>query len=59
MNREFRRMLQKQWRPLKDPIKEAKRQEMAATMTKMMINEALATKKAADQQKGEEPPKSA
>ena len=37
--------------PLKNPFVEAKRQEMAIAMTKKMINEALAERKAAEKAK--------
>lgn len=49
--------------PLKNPFVEAKRKELAAAMTKKLINEALAERKAAEQAKqqikGEKPPGSA
>lgn len=37
--------------PLKNPFVEAKRKELAAAMTKKMLNEALADRKAAEQAK--------
>lgn len=37
--------------PLKNPFSEAKRKELAAAMTKMMVNEALKERKAAEQAK--------
>ena len=48
MNREMRRLLAKQMKPMKDPIKEAQRVERASAMTKVMINQALGTVKAAN-----------
>lgn len=48
MNREMRRLLAKQMKPMKDPIKEAQRVERASAMTKVLINEALGVVKAAD-----------
>jgi len=48
MNREMRRLLAKQMKPMKDPIKEAQRVERASAMTKVLINQALGTVKAAD-----------
>ena len=48
MNRETRRLLAKQMKPMKDPIKEAQRVERASAMTKVLINQALGTVKAAD-----------
>lgn len=48
MNREMRRLLAKQMKPMKDPIKEAQRVERASAMTKVIINEALSTAKAAN-----------
>lgn len=41
----------KQMRPMKDPAKEAERVERAAAMTKVLINQALAERKAAEQAK--------
>ena len=41
MNREMRRLLAKQMKPMKNPIEEAKRVEQATAMTKMMVNKAL------------------
>jgi hypothetical protein len=38
-------------RPLKDPIKEAERVERATAMTKVLLNQALADRKAAEQAK--------
>jgi len=37
--------------PLKNPFSEAKRKELAAAMTKMMVNEALKERKVAEQAK--------
>ena len=37
--------------PLKNPFVEAKRKELAAAMTKKLINEALADRKAAEKAK--------
>lgn len=37
--------------PLRNPFVEAKRKELAAAMTKKLINEALAERKAAEQAK--------
>lgn len=37
--------------PFKNPFVEAKRQELAVAMTKKMLNEALADRKAAEQAK--------
>lgn len=37
--------------PLKNPFVEAKRQELAIAMTKKLLNEALADRKAAEQAK--------
>jgi hypothetical protein len=51
MNREMRRRLAKELRPMKDPIKEAERVERATAMTKVLLNQALADRKAADQAK--------
>lgn len=51
MNREMRRLLAKQLRPMKDPAKEAARVERAAAMTKVILNQALAERKAAEQAK--------
>jgi len=51
MNREMRRRLAKEMRPLKDPIKEAERVERATAMTKVLLNQALADRKAAEQAK--------
>ena len=51
MNREMRRLLAKQLRPMKDPIKEAERVERATAMTKVLINQALSERKAAEQAK--------
>jgi len=48
MNREMRRLLAKQMKPMKDPIKEAQRVERASAMTKVLINQALGTVKAAN-----------
>jgi hypothetical protein len=48
MNREMRRLLAKQMKPMKDPVKEAQRVERASAMTKVLINQALGTVKAAD-----------
>ena len=39
------------WQPLKNPFAEAKRKELALAMTKKLINEALADRKAAEQAK--------
>ena len=47
MNREMRRLLAKQMKPMKDPIKEAQRVERASAMTKVLINQALGTVKEA------------
>ena len=52
MNREMRRLLAKQMKPMKDPVKEAQRVERAKAMTKVLINEALRTAQAADQNDG-------
>ncbi len=49
MNREMRRLLAKQMKPMKDPVKEAQRVERASAMTKVLINQALGTVKAAGQ----------
>jgi hypothetical protein len=51
MNREMRRRLAKELRPMKDPIKEAERVERATAMTKVLLNQALADRKAAEQAK--------
>jgi hypothetical protein len=51
MNREMRRLLAKQMKPMKDPIKEAQRVERASAMTKVLINQALGTVKAAEPSK--------
>lgn len=48
MNREMRRLLAKQMKPMKDPIKEAQRVERASAMTKVLINQALGTVKASN-----------
>jgi len=48
MNREMRRLLAKQMKPMKDPIKEAQRVERASAMTKVLINQALGNVKAAN-----------
>lgn len=49
--------------PLKNPFSEIKRKELAVAMTKMMINDALKDRKAAEQAKqsakGEKKPDSA
>jgi hypothetical protein len=37
--------------PLRNPFSEAKRQELAVAMTKKMLNEALADRKAAEKAK--------
>jgi hypothetical protein len=39
--------------PLRNPFAEAKRQELAVAMTKKMLNEALADRKAAEKAKQE------
>jgi len=52
MNREMRRLLAKQMKPMKDPVKEAQRVERASAMTKVLINQALGTVKAADPNPG-------
>lgn len=39
--------------PLRNPFSEAKRQELAIAMTKKMLNEALADRKAAEKAKEE------
>jgi hypothetical protein len=39
--------------PLKNPFVEAKRQELAIAMTKKLVNEALAERKAAEKAKGQ------
>jgi len=49
MNREMRRRLAKELRPMKDPIKEAERVERATAMTKVLLNEALAERRQAEQ----------
>ena len=51
MNREMRRLLAKQLRPMKDPVKEAERVERATALTKVLINQALGERKAAEQAK--------
>ena len=51
MNREMRRLLAKQLRPMKDPKKEAERVERATAMTKVILNQALADRKQAEQAK--------
>ena len=51
MNREMRRRLAKELRPMKDPIKEAERQERAAAMTKVILNQALLERKEAEKAK--------
>jgi hypothetical protein len=51
MNREMRRKLAKYLRPMTDPTKEAERQERAAAMTKVILNQALADRKKAEQAK--------
>lgn len=53
MNREMRRLMAKHLRPMKDPIKEAERVERATAMTKLMINQALGERKAAELAKQE------
>lgn len=52
MNREMRRLLAKQMKPMKDPVKEAQRVERASAMTKVLINQALGTVKAAEPKPG-------
>ena len=51
MNREMRRLLAKQMKPMKNPAKEAERMERAAAMTKVIINQALTERKQAEQAK--------
>ena len=51
MNREMRRKIAKYMKPMKDPNKEAERQERAAAMTKVILNQALAERKEAEKAK--------
>jgi hypothetical protein len=51
VNREMRRLLAKQLRPMKDPIKEAERVERATAMTKVILNQGLGELKAAEKAK--------
>jgi hypothetical protein len=53
VNREMRRLLAKQLRPMKDPIKEAERVERATATTKVILNQALGERKAAELAKQE------
>ena len=51
MNREMRRKLAKYLKPMKDPNKEAERQERAAAMTKVILNQAIGERKEAEKAK--------
>jgi len=49
MNREMRRQLAKQMKPMKDPVKEALRVERTTAMTKVIFNQALRMAKEANE----------